>query len=380
MQLRVSALPERGPVEIVERKGLGHPDTLCDALAEELSRAYSRWTLERFGVIPHHNVDKALLVGGRSAPRWGGGEVLEPITLILAGRVTTEVGGVQVPVEELARERCEGWLRARMPHLDLARHLRLEFRFQPGSTDLRALYGRGRAANDTSVGVGFAPLSALERAVLQVERALVDPGREGRHPAWGQDLKVMGVELDGERALTVACAMVDRPLGGLEDYREAVEAARALAERVAEGARVVVNAADDLARGAVYLTVTGTSAEAGDDGEVGRGNRANGLITPMRPMTMEAAAGKNPVTHTGKLYSALARRIAEALVRDRPEVGGAECLLLSRIGQPLSDPWLVHVRLARPAPSAWVEELARAELSGLDDLTRALVAGEIAVC
>jgi S-adenosylmethionine synthetase len=50
----------------------------------------------------------------------------------------------------------------------------------------------------------------------------------------------------------------------------------------------------------VYLTVTGTSAEAGDDGEVGRGNRVNDLITPYRPISLEAAAGKNPVTHVGQ--------------------------------------------------------------------------------
>jgi S-adenosylmethionine synthetase len=28
--------------EAVERKGLGHPDTICDALAESFSRALSR--------------------------------------------------------------------------------------------------------------------------------------------------------------------------------------------------------------------------------------------------------------------------------------------------------------------------------------------------
>ena len=56
--------PESLPFEIVERKGLGHPDTICDALTENLSRALSRVYLERFGAILHHNVDKVLLCGG----------------------------------------------------------------------------------------------------------------------------------------------------------------------------------------------------------------------------------------------------------------------------------------------------------------------------
>ncbi len=58
---------------------------------------------------------------------------------------------------------------------------------------------------------------------------------------------------------------------------------------------VHVNTADDIKKKSVFLTVTGTSAEMGDDGSVGRGNRCNGLITPNRPMSMEATSGKNPI-------------------------------------------------------------------------------------
>ena len=76
--------PASHPVEIVERKGIGHPDTICDALAEELSRTYSQYCLERFGLVLHHNVDKALLCGGRSAPRFGGGKVTAPNRFIEA--------------------------------------------------------------------------------------------------------------------------------------------------------------------------------------------------------------------------------------------------------------------------------------------------------
>jgi S-adenosylmethionine synthetase len=79
-------------VEVVERKGLGHPDTICDALAETFSRNLCREYRRRFGEILHHNVDKALLCGGRAAPAFGGGSVLAPITIHLAGRAVTGVG------------------------------------------------------------------------------------------------------------------------------------------------------------------------------------------------------------------------------------------------------------------------------------------------
>jgi S-adenosylmethionine synthetase len=144
----------------------------------------------------------------------------------------------------------------------------------------------------------------------------------------------------------------------------------------------VVNAADDLAAGRVYLTVTGTSLEAGDDGQVGRGNRLSGLITPCRGMSLEAAAGKNPVTHVGKLYNVLAGRIADRLVR-HAGVLEASCLLVSRIGQPVREPWFAQIRLHCDGGGLppEVAKAARGELelalADLPALTRALVDGSL---
>jgi len=80
----------------------------------------------------------------------------------------------------------------------------------------------------------------------------------------------------------------------------------------------------------LYLTATGTSAEQGDDGQVGRGNRVNGLITPYRPMTLEAAAGKNPVSHVGKTYNIAARQICDKIVDDL-NVENVDCYLVSKM-------------------------------------------------
>jgi S-adenosylmethionine synthetase len=148
---------------------------------------------------------------------------------------------------------------------------------------------------------------------------------------------------------------------------------------------VEINAADHPARGRFYLTVTGTSAEAGDDGQVGRGNRVTGVITPGRPMTLEAAAGKNPVSHVGKLYNVAADLIAADLVAVLPDVSAAECTLVSRIGSPIDEPQLVNVRLriddGRPAAaySTAVAEVVRGRLAGLPALSARLITGEIAV-
>ena len=313
--------PAAQPVEIVERKGLGHPDTLCDALAEEVSLALSRFYRERFGFVLHHNVDKVLLRGGAARPAFAGGEVDEPIDLYLAGRATREYGGVKIPVDELAVGACRSWLSANLHALDAERHVRVHCLVRPGSGDLVELFerqrrgGAPRLANDTSIGVGFAPLTPLEGAVLAAERSL----RESAAPERGEDVKVMGVRVGARSALTVACAFVGGHLRDLDAYlaarARAAENVRAAATAILNVEPAVeVNTADDPDAGSVYLTVTGTSAEAGDDGQTGRGNRANGLITPARPMTIESFAGKNPITHVGKLYNVAATRIAEALV------------------------------------------------------------------
>jgi S-adenosylmethionine synthetase len=384
------------PVEIVERKGRGHPDTLCDLLAEEVSRALCRHYRDRFGTILHHNVDKALLVGGVSRSRFGGGEVVLPMELYLAGRATGRVGDTDIDVDDIAVDACRQWLGDNMHALDPDRHIRLKSLIRPGSSDLVELYARQAAtgvalANDTSCGVAHAPLSALERIVLAVEHMLNSPAVRASHPAVGEDVKVMGVRRGEHIELTVACAMIDRHLARMDDYlaakRGVVELVKARAREIAPGPlAVAVNTADDPGSGSVYLTVTGTSAESGDDGEVGRGNRVNGLITPYRPMNMEAACGKNPVTHVGKLYNIVARRIVDRLVGEVEAIRGASCYLVSRIGYPVREPRIVDIDLATDgfgidaAVRGRVREIALDALDRIDEIPDLLIAGEIDVC
>ncbi|MFC3165771.1 methionine adenosyltransferase [Ciceribacter thiooxidans] len=176
-----------GAIEIVERKGLGHPDTICDALAETLSRNLCRLYLQRFGHILHHNVDKALLCGGRSTPAFGGGAVDAPIVIYLAGRVTSQIGDDDIAIDEIATEGSRSWLRSNLHALDVDRHVQIRTLLRPGSQDLQALFSRDERtplANDTSIGVGYAPLSALERLALAVERDINGRDRSQDHPAW----------------------------------------------------------------------------------------------------------------------------------------------------------------------------------------------------
>ncbi|HEX6093116.1 MAG TPA: methionine adenosyltransferase [Dongiaceae bacterium] len=362
--------------EVVERKGAGHPDSICDSVAEAASLALCRWYSDRFGQVLHHNLDKVLLRGGAARPVFGGGKVVEPMEIYFGGRATAVYGGVQIPVEPLIKEACRNWFRANMRAVDVDRHLRIKCLVRPGSADLTELFMRRHEsemprANDTSCGVGFWPLTAVEGAVLRVDRALTGLAAHEACPALGEDIKIMAVRRDERLALTVAAAMIGRELADLDGY---MAAKLAVADRVATAAglptEIIVNAADEPMQGSVYLTVTGTSAEAGDDGEVGRGNRANGLITPYRPMTMEAVAGKNPVNHVGKIYNIAASRMAREIHGEYPDLGGVSCLLVSRIGAPINDPQLVHLWFEDAAAAAPVEGVRRLLDRALDGLPR----------
>ncbi len=337
---------ERRMFEMVERKGIGHPDTLIDGIVETFSANLCKEYLKQAGFIMHHNVDKGLICGGKTKPDYGGGNFLKPIRVILCGRATNAMGKVEVPVDEIGLNTAKGFLKSHCRNLDIEKHVLFESYVSSGSADLVDVFKRERAmplANDTSFGVGFAPFSETENLVLATERMLNSPEYTKKNPFVGEDIKVMGVREKDSVSLTVACAFVSKHVSGLSEYKEFKARMTEDILREAKGhtkrkVEVSVNTADNYKEDWVYITVTGLSCEMGDDGSVGRGNRVNGLITPCRPMTMEAAAGKNPVNHVGKLYSVLAFDIARDIIRKHPCVKDCEVKLLSQIGVPIDHP------------------------------------------
>ena len=377
-------------VEIVERKGLGHPDSICDGIAEHVSRALANEYIERFGKVLHYNTDETQLVAGSAAPAYGGGEVVEPIYMLITGRATNRYDGRRIPTETIALRAARDYLTEQFPHLDFGTDVTVEARLGEGSGDLRDVFGEdGRVpmANDTSFGVGHAPLTETERIVLNAERRL-NGEYKAENPEVGRDVKVMG-KREGDRIdVTVAVAMIDRYLEDLSAYDEAVRGVREFvagmaAEYTDREVEVHVNTADDYDEGAVYLTTSGTSAEMGDDGSVGRGNRANGLITPNRSMSMEATSGKNPVNHIGKIYNLLSTEIAEAVVEDVDGIREARVRLLSQIGQPIDRPHVADASLVTEEGvsvadiGADVEAVIDEELANVTDVTRRVIDGEL---
>lgn len=344
-------LAEEMPVEIVERKGKGHPDSLCDGAAEELSVALSETYRQHTGRILHHNVDKAVLVGGSSKCQFGGGKIIEPVKLYIVGRATEEFSGKKLIDRRHFEAKLKDWMMRQVPHLR-PEHLEVELLIRSGSEDLVSIFAdndQPPRANDTSLAVGYAPLSELEKLVLETERFLNSVQGKQKFPALGEDIKVMGVRKGEAITLTVAAAFVASMVPDRQTYEEMKkEIVRYLQDEfvrryTSRKVEVIINNADTPET--VYLTVTGTSAEAGDDGQVGRGNRANGLITPYRPMSLEAVAGKNPVSHVGKIYSIMSQLIADRIVEKIPEAKQVYVYMVSQINEPITQPQALNVEI-----------------------------------
>ncbi|MCX7974354.1 MAG: methionine adenosyltransferase [Candidatus Aminicenantes bacterium] len=344
-------LVEEKTVEIVERKGKGHPDSLCDGAAEKLSVALSESYRQAVGKILHHNVDKAVLVGGKSLCWFGGGEIIEPIKLYIVGRATEELNGKKLFNQENLENKIKQWLMEQVSHFQ-PEYLDVNLIMRCGSQDLVCIFtdeDQPPRANDTSLAVAHAPLSELERLVLEMEKFLNSPAGKAKFPALGEDIKIMGVRKDKTINLTIAAAFVASEVLSREHYEEIKrEVTRYLLQDFVPNytsRQVVINLNNADTENSAYLTVTGTSAEAGDDGQVGRGNRACGLITPYRPMSLEAIAGKNPVSHVGKIYSIMSQLVANQIVNRMPEVKQVYVYMVSRINEPITEPQAVNVEL-----------------------------------
>jgi S-adenosylmethionine synthetase len=381
-------------VELVERKGLGHPDTICDSLVEAIAVALNRLYRERTGTILHYNIDKALLAAGQCVKGFGGGEVTRPLTLVVGDRATLEVGGVALPIDETIRDAVDAWVGGHLPRLRPGKDLHVQSVLAAGSVELRAIFEACRgpvASNDTSGASGWAPLSPTEQIVLDVEQFLNGTEFKGRFPDTGQDVKVFGVRQDERLALTVAMPFFCTDIASEASYfARKDEALALLAARFRDAPLALewrLNNLDARGHGAagVYLTVTGTSAEDADSGQVGRGNRVGGLISHARPTSGEAAAGKNAVAHAGKVYAVLSHHLAGRVHARCPDLPEVYVHLMARIGEPVDRPWAaVQVILPRGVTLADVEpairEVVEAELAGLPAFRDGLLRGEYPVC
>ncbi|HEX7627847.1 MAG TPA: methionine adenosyltransferase [Candidatus Methanoperedens sp.] len=381
-------------VEVVERKGLGHPDNICDSIMNQVSISLCREYLERFGAIMHHNIDKGMLVAGEVKPKFGGGVILKPMRIIFGDRATFEVENEFIEVNTIAISAAKEWIKENLRFVN-GDSIHYQVEIARGSAELTDIFKRKNAilgANDTSAAVGYAPMTPTESIVLETERYLNSPDFKKRFPESGEDIKVMGLREKNKLNLTVADPLIDMFIESEAGYfRKKEELAEEIKTYVIERTEfepsISLNTLDREGRGmgGIYITVTGTSAEDADSGQVGRGNRVNGIIPLNRPVSSEAAAGKNPVSHVGKIYNVLSHRIANEIYVNVPDIKEVYVWLLSQIGEPIDQPKIAAAQVIMErgtleSVEKEVNEVIDRELSNIQEFCMELAYGKIPVC
>jgi S-adenosylmethionine synthetase len=347
---------EEREIEIVERKGVGHPDTICDLICESVSQALSQYYLKRFGKVLHHNLDKGLLIAGESQTKFGGGKILKRIKIIVAGRATDRVGKTKIPVERIVKKAAKERLKKIVnSSRNIIEHFEILVDYSPGAANLQEVFERSNKiaiANDTSFGIGYGPYSRAEILTLKIAHFLNSSKFLKKYPFLGTDIKVMTLRKKDEVIITIPAAYIDKHIKNPKDYFEKKEIVKKEIEKFVKristfkSAKIDHNTLDNPQaknEKEIYLTVLGLSAEQGDDGEVGRGNRVSGLITPCREMSLEAPAGKN-INHPGKIYQVLAHLLAQEIGKIK-EVKECSVRILSQIGRPLDQPQVISVKV-----------------------------------
>lgn len=370
---------DQQPFEVVETKGKGHPDNICDALAEKISANYSKYCLENFGIVLRHMIDKLSILGGGSHVEFGGGKMTAPIRVLINGRFTNKFADQTIDYMDIVQRTIKTYFHELFPLLDAERFLTIidntHVNEGPGVVFLKngttknerksfftaidetkaQEHANKMRTNDTSTTVGYYPLSCLENTVLDIERTLNSEAYKAKYPYVGSDIKVMGVRKDKVIEITACVPLISKFVNDYRDYQDKLAIVNSDIEKIIQkhfpnnySIKIFLNTRDSEQTNDLYMTLIGSAVESGDEGAVGRGNRSNGVIAFTRNMSMEAASGKNPIYHTGKLFTAIGNVIAKQIY----ESTGLECtvFMTSRMGDAIIEPWSVAIKLyAQPS-------------------------------
>lgn len=394
--------------EVVETKGKGHPDNICDTLAEKISANYSKFCLEKYGVILRHMIDKLSVLGGGSLVQFGGGKMIAPIRVLVNGRFTDRFGSEKINYMGIVNQTIKSYFKELFPLLDVnnclliidnthhnegpgvvynddgtTRNERKNFFEAIDKNDLER-HSNHFKCNDTSTTVSYYPISSLEKTVLEIEQTLNSNQYKSQYPWVGSDIKVMGIRKNKKIEITSCVPLISIYVLDLNDYLVKLDKIKSDVYDIAKKyfkdneIEVFLNTRDNYEKNDLYLTVIGSAIESGDEGAVGRGNRSRGVIPFCRNFSMEASCGKNPVYHTGKLFTAIGDIVSERIYNELNIENVVYCT--SKMGDSIDNPWNISVEInARKSESIIdkIGEIINHEIENHCEITKKLINHEI---
>lgn len=336
--------PDEFPFEVVERKGLGHPDTLVDGIVEFAEMNYAKYCLEEFGCIPHHNFDKAMLIGGMCKQTYGESNFTQPIKFIFMGRGSKSFGDTEIPLYDIQVQSAKAYLNRVLPRLKTddpnmflcesvtSCNSSRPYWFEPRDIFDLPEYNNSPVANDTATMISYYPLTLCEQLALDVERYFYSINEDGlpypKYIEYGQDIKVMVVRNNSRIDITVAVPQISTITKNKDEYyNREIHLQRDILKYVQkkhpnDDINITINSSK---RSDVqYMVSAGSSVDFGEEGAVGRGNKTHGIISSFRPNTMEAPHGKNSTYFVGKVLG----YITDVIAKDIFKKTGLPCQII----------------------------------------------------
>lgn len=353
--------PEKNNIEVVERKGMGHPDTLADKLAEECSRVYALYCYEKYGVILHYNFDKLYIGAGLFKYEDGKINKYSNIIVNLNGRASNTINGEEIDIEKILKPVIKKYLKSIMPRLDVENDLTIninctqntkrDYWYKPRTIEDVPDY-TSIMANDTSLCVSNGGYTYCEQLAIKTEQFFWNYTEEGyatpKYNDIGQDIKVMITRIDKEVTLSISLPVYKDKYNSDEDFANIIKKYENLINKEIQlidnpnnyNVTVGINKMPD---GSIdkYSLIIGSCCECGEEGVVGRGNNSQGIISAIRPHTMEASCGKNTRYHTGCVLAFLGNRVTKRIFEEE----GIHCTLycMTRNKNPLLSPYLFYL-------------------------------------
>ncbi|QWI72983.1 S-adenosylmethionine synthetase (plasmid) [Bacillus mycoides] len=376
--------PDKLEYEVVERKGLGHPDTLTDGIAEAAEIEYCKYCLDKFGYIPHHNFDKVTIIGGNCIQKYGGGDFTDPIKVIFMGRGSKNFGDEKIPLEDIQIKAAKAYLSRVLPHLDVESKSTIEFHsitsshstrpywFNPrDKNDLPEYNGDGPTANDTATMISYWPLTMSEKLALDIEGYFYKNDADGlpypRFREFGGDIKVMVVRDGDVIVATVTVPQITTMTASADHYFLRENKLRDNLTKYVEyiypneKINLIINNQTLGNNPRPYLVTAGSCTDFGEEGAVGRGNKTHGIISSFRPNTMEAPHGKNSTYFVGKVLGYQTDVIAKQIY----DATGSPCqvILRANIGDKLYAPSKIIVSTANKVNDEIVQKIVKDSLN-----------------
>lgn len=396
--------------EVVETKGKGHPDNICDTLAEKISSEYSKYCLEKYGVILRHMIDKLSILGGGSKVKFGGGEMISPIKILINGRFTDRFKNQKIDYMKIVSQTIEDYFNELFPMLDFQKYVEIidnthhnegpgvvynnddttknerEKFYEVVSKEDFERHNNHFRCNDTSTTVSYFPMSELEKTVLEIEMTLNSKEYKENNPWTGNDIKVMGMRKNKNIEITSCVPLISLYVKDLDDYISKLDLIRNDILKIIKkhfkdnNIQLFLNTRDNYEKNDMYMTLIGSAIESGDEGAVGRGNRSRGVIPFSRSFSMEAPCGKNPVYHTGKLFTAIGDAISEKIYKKFGIENIVYCT--SKMGDDIENPWNISVELNKNVSKdvkKEIESIAKKEVKNHYKVTEKIVNRKIKV-